>query len=467
MLRRAPFVMTVFAVCCLLISLANAATLKQFSVETKPTAWRFHFTLSGPAAYKTFTLSHPARLVLDLQKVKKHASLSFWQYTKAPIKSLRSAQYPNKLRIVMDLPQAMAYHTSMMRFSDHAELIVELKKPRAQLSQLKPVGPLTSNSTPPVRNAKPQQALSSASQPRAIASTAPRRHSRDIIVMIDPGHGGKDPGATGRRGHHEKTIVLSIAKKLLPLLQHEPGFKAYLTRSGDYYLTLRQRLAIARKHKADMFISIHADAFRDTSARGASVFALSQRGATSEAARWLAARENQSELMGGVDLSDKSHLLKSVLISLSQNASVKISIQIGGQIIRALSRFAALHHNKVDQAAFVVLKSPDIPSLLVETGFITNPYEEKRLISARYQQRIALALESGIVNYFQQHPPRGTSLASNRVAGQQIRRYVVTRGDSLSYIAQRYQVTVKKIRRLNQLNSNKIRVGQQLLIPIT
>jgi N-acetylmuramoyl-L-alanine amidase len=244
------------------------------------------------------------------------------------------------------------------------------------------------------------------------------------------------------------TILLfsAISKKLRRLFNHEPGFKAYLTRTGDYYLSLRSRLRIARKYKADMFIAIHADAFHDNSARGASVFALSQRGATSEAARWLTVKENQSELMGGVDLSDKSHLLRSVLLSLSQNASVRISLHIGADIIRSLSRFAALHHRKVEQAAFVVLKSPDIPSLLVETGFISNPYEERRLISSAYQQRLALALESGIVKYFTSHPPRGTWLSSVKAKGKgSSRRYKVGRGDSLGKIAQLYGVSAHSI----------------------
>ena len=194
-----------------------------------------------------------------------------------------------------------------------------------------------------------------------------------IIVMIDPGHGGKDPGATGPRGVHEKRVVLQISRALQKAINKHRGFKAVLTRSDDRYLTLRRRLSLAREHHADMFIAIHADAFVNASAHGASVFALSQRGATSEAARWLAQKENESELMGGVDLADKDQMLRSVLIDLSQTATIGSSLNMGAGLIQSLKKVVPMHSSKVEQAAFVVLKSPDIPSLLVETGFISNP----------------------------------------------------------------------------------------------
>ena len=227
--------------------------------------------------------------------------------------------------------------------------------------------------------------------------------SRDVIIVIDPGHGGHDPGhgghdpgATGPGGIYEKDIVLKISNDLKKDINQQSGFKAYLTRNGDYYLTLRQRLALARQYKADMFIAIHADSYKGHEAHGASVFALSSRGATSEAARWLAKKENKSEFMGGVNLTDKNNLLKSVLINLSQTATIHASLLIGEQIIHALNSTSSLHHRCVEQAAFVVLKSPDIASLLVETGFISNSYEEHRLLNRIYQQRIASSLMQGI-----------------------------------------------------------------------
>lgn len=263
---------------------------------------------------------------------------------------------------------------------------------------------------------KQQEALDEVQLPIATDSTYTehaKRYSSKIIVVIDPGHGGKDPGATGPKGHHEKMVVLAIAKQLQKQINSYPGFKAVLTRGDDRYLTLRYRLALAREYHGDMFVAIHADAFINATARGASVFALSQRGATSEAARWLAQRENQSELMGGVDLADKDQTLRSVLIDLSQTATISASLNMGSGIISHLRQIMPMHAYHVEQAAFVVLKSPDIPSLLVETGFISNPTEEQQLIMRSHQQKVAQAIAKGIVNYFRTHPPRGSWLATH------------------------------------------------------
>jgi N-acetylmuramoyl-L-alanine amidase len=239
-----------------------------------------------------------------------------------------------------------------------------------------------------------------------------KRFSSKIIVVIDPGHGGKDPGATGPRGTHEKKVVLAIAKRLQTAINSNRGFKAVLTRGDDRYLTLRYRLALAREYHGDMFVAIHADAFINATAHGASVFALSPRGATSEAARWLAQRENQSELMGGVDLADKDRTLRSVLIDLSQTATISASLKMGSGIITRLRTVVPMHANHVEQAAFVVLKSPDIPSLLIETGFISNPTEEQQLVMRSHQKKLAQAITKGIVHYFKTHAPRGSWLAT-------------------------------------------------------
>ena len=238
--------------------------------------------------------------------------------------------------------------------------------------------------------------------------------ARDVVVVIDPGHGGKDPGATGYHGTHEKNVVLAISKDIQRDINGTPGFKAILTRTSDYFIPLRGRLAIARNNKADMFVAIHADASPDNTAQGVSVFALSERGATGEEARWLASRENKSELMGGVSLDDKSNMLKSVLINLSHSATVQSSLQIGEDLTQNIGRFEELHHgHRVEQAAFVVLKSPDIPSLLIETGFISNINEEARLNNSMYQHQLAQAIAQGICEYFRAHPPRGTFLAQH------------------------------------------------------
>lgn len=235
---------------------------------------------------------------------------------------------------------------------------------------------------------------------------------RNIIIVIDPGHGGQDPGATGQRGTHEKNVVLAIGKDLQKLLDKQYGFTAKLTRHGDYYLPLIKRYAIAGYDHGDMVIAIHADAYKNIYAQGASVFALSERGATGEVARWLARKENESEL--GHVLVHKSRTLRSVLLNLEQTASIRASLIIGYDIIRQLARVTKIHHRAIEQANFVVLKEPNIPSLLVETGFLSNAQEELRLRNPRYQEKIAHALMLGIVEYFRHRPPRGTYLAARR-----------------------------------------------------
>lgn len=239
---------------------------------------------------------------------------------------------------------------------------------------------------------------------------ADQQHNRNIRVIIDPGHGGRDPGATAPGGTREKDVVLMIAKKLKSTIDAQPGFEAVLTREHDVYLSLRRRLVIARDYKADLFIALHADAYFNTLAHGASVYALSKVGATSEVARWLAQKENTSQLIGGVRLLDKEHALRSVLINLSQTDTIKQSLVIGQQVIRFLRSIAPLHAQKVEQAAFVVLKAPDIPSLLIELGFLSNPIEEKRLCAILYQKRLVSAITHGVVSYFTYRPPRGTWL---------------------------------------------------------
>lgn len=249
------------------------------------------------------------------------------------------------------------------------------------------------------------------SLPKKPVLEATQQKQQDIIVVLDPGHGGKDPGARGHQKTQEKEVVLSIGLYLQKELQI-PGFRVYLTRSTDVYLPLRERLKIARQHKADIFIAIHADAYRNFSAKGASIFALSQHGATSESARWLAERENESELLGGPSLNDKDYLLRSVLLDMSQTATINSSILLASRILERFSHFTHLHSSKVEQAAFVVLKSPDIPSILIECGFISNQEEEKKLRDPTYQKKLAHEIKEGILHYFQQNPPPNSIFSS-------------------------------------------------------
>ncbi|MGD8236087.1 MAG: N-acetylmuramoyl-L-alanine amidase, partial [Chromatiales bacterium] len=292
----------------------------------------------------------------------------------------------------------------------------------------------------------PAPAVASASKSVPVKSDKPVLtladvRGRDIIIAIDAGHGGEDSGAVGYRGTHEKKVVLQIAKKLKALVDAEPGMKGVLVRTGDYYIPLRKRMQIARKHRADFFVSIHADAFRDKRARGSSVFVLSHKGASSEAARWLANSENQADLVGGVSLDDKDNVLASVLLDLSQAATMQVSHEVAQQTAKNLGRIGKMHSRNVQKARFMVLKSPDIPSMLVETAFISNPEEEQKLRDPKHQQRIAKAVLTGIRTYFHNSPPPGTWLAS-RDKVQPAGQYVIAPGDTLSAIATRHEVSL-------------------------
>ncbi len=377
-------------------------------VSAKPHHWRLVFLSDGPLEFNAFQLQKPNRLVLDIEHAKLSHQFSRPKLVATPVNRIRSANRKNQqLRLVLDLayPVKIKAFTLKPHLNRGYRLVVDLLGHQQKVlafswpKKSKKNANINYKGLPKLVNIKP-----------VLSSKAPKS-KRNIVVVIDPGHGGKDPGATGRRGTHEKNIVLHIARYLQAILNKQPGFHAVLTRRGDYYIPLRGRLAIARRYKADMFISIHADAYQNRNAYGASVFALSRRGATSEAARWLAARENQSELMGGVELADKGSLLKSVLINLSQTATIRASLHIGQALLHSLGSISRLHHSTVEQAAFVVLKSPDIPSLLVESGFVSNSREELRLRSARYQHRLAKALMRGITRYFTKRPPRGTFLS--------------------------------------------------------
>ena len=346
---------------------------------------------------------------------------------------------------------------------------------------------------------------------RSARSAAKKRHIRDLIVAIDAGHGGEDPGATGKYGTHEKNIVLQIARKLARIVNTKKGMRALMIRSGDYYISLRGRTRKARKANADVFVSIHADAFRNSRAKGSSVFILSQRGATSESARWLADRENKADLAGGVSLDDKDDYLAITLLDLSQTATIEGSYSVARRILQGLRRIGRLHKKKVERAAFVVLKSPDIPSVLVETGFISNPYEEKRLKTRAYQQKLAQAIFEGIDNYFRRFPIPGTiygqditatiikkkskrlsksaarsqtSKSTSRTkasrhlptkkkrsisSGNSQKTYIwyrVRRGDNLSRLAKKYHTSIQRIKQLNHMRSNTLKLGSRIKIPL-
>ena len=299
------------------------------------------------------------------------------------------------------------------------------------------------------------------------AAPAPRQPEglRDVIVAVDPGHGGEDPGAIGKGGVYEKDVVLSIARRLRDRINGADGFNAVMVREGDYYVSLRKRTSIAREHRADMFVSIHADAFTSPRVRGASVYALSERGASSETARWLADNENRSDLIGGVgpvSLDDKDAQVRSVLLDLSMDGTLRASLAAGESVMGSLAAVSRMHKRRVEQAGFAVLKSPDVPSILVETGFLSNPEEARLLASGSHQNKVATAIADGIRGYLLRNPPPDARIAALEHRGLQ---HVIARGDTLSEIAARYRVSMAMLRSVNGLRGDRIMVGQVLLIP--
>ena len=313
-------------------------------------------------------------------------------------------------------------------------------------------------------------------QPQATAAALPVRPTsgeREVVVAIDAGHGGEDPGAVGEGGVLEAHIVLELAQGIARHINRQRGMRALLVRDGDYYVPRRERIGKARKARADLFVSIHADAFKDTKVSGASVFALSSGAASSELAAWLAAKESRSDLIGGVasdvKLSDKGETLARVLLDLSLEAQINSSLKLADAILAALKPAVKLHREVVDQAGFVVLKAPDIPSVLVETGFLSNPTEARRLAQRDYQDDLTKAIASGIISFVRHYPPAGSyyAKASQRalVPRDTTRRHIVSRGETLSTLAEEYGVSTARLRQSNQLQTNEIRIGQMLVVP--
>lgn len=432
-----------------------------------PDNTRLVFDLSGPVQHSVFTLAAPDRIVIDISGAKLATSLDQLALSNTPITAIRSAQRSaDELRVVIDLsaqvtPKSFALAPNQQYGN---RLVVDLfDQPSAASAATQPPSPPASTPSVPVT---PTQA-----PPKL---TPVPNGKRDIVIAIDAGHGGEDPGALSPvKGQYEKNVTLAIARELQRQINAEKGFRGELVRTGDYFIPLRKRTEIARKKGADLFVSIHADAAPRASAFGASVYALSERGATSETARWLADAENQSDLIGGagnVSLDDKDKMLAGVLLDLSMTASLTSSLNVGQKVLSNMGRITPLHKRRVEQAGFMVLKSPDIPSILVETGFISNPNEARKLHTASHQQALARSITSGVKQFFHQNPPPGTYIAWLRDEGKIAsgpREHVVARGDSLALIAQRYQVSLAALRSANKLNGDVIKIGQTLQIPAT
>jgi N-acetylmuramoyl-L-alanine amidase len=432
-LRLAKVLVVMLLIHALLMAgLAQAAEVRAVRLWNSKDHTRAVFDLNQPVDYQISSLANPDRLVIDVKGAKVRGALN--PPAKGVIAGFRSGTpNPNQLRLVFDLTEKVRTKSFQMQPSE--------KHPQRLVIDLYPE---TTTSVPTVIEA-----------PAAIKS------GRNLIIAIDAGHGGEDPGAIGKTGIYEKDITLAIALALAKRVNNEAGMEAHLVRDSDFFVPLQKRFEKARDAKADLFISIHADAFSQASVSGSSVWVLSQRGADSEAARYLSDVENRSDLVGGVSLDDKDPQLAELLMDLSQNITSEQSYSAAENVLASLKAFGKTHRRQVDRANFVVLRSPDVASMLIETGFISNPKDEKNLSNKAYRGRLADAILDGIREHFQSSPVPGTWLAQNTTP----RRHIVKRGESLSEIAQRHGVTVAKLRSANRLRSDALFAGSVLKIP--
>jgi len=418
---------------------AAASRLEGLRMHEAPDYTRVVLDVSAPAEFSIFTLDNPHRVVVDMTNTSAAPGFNPGMVAagRERVTGVRTSVRGSGFRVVLDV-------TGPVEPSGFA---------------LDPVAPyghrLVIDLAGGKRAAKPERKVVSRPKGR-----------RDVVIAIDAGHGGEDPGALGPGGVLEKDVVLQISRRLEQKLSATSGYQAVMVRTGDYYLAHRKRQDVARDARADLFVSVHADAFKEPSVYGASVYTLSGRGASSETARWLAASHQNSDLIGGeaeIHLNDQPDGIKEVLLDLSMDANRIASIEVGAAILDTMAPVTKLHKKDVEEAGFLVLKSPDIPSVLVETGFISNPGEAKRLRSVDFQNRIATAIATGIRNYMSASAPDGTLVAWQRRQGGQ--RYTISRGDTLSDIASRYGTSTRRIKEANGMRNDVIRIGQVITIP--
>ncbi|MDX1454933.1 MAG: N-acetylmuramoyl-L-alanine amidase [Gammaproteobacteria bacterium] len=409
---------------------------------------RIVFDLSAPVEHSVFSLENPDRLVIDLENADLASSLggeiSLPLDILPLVRNVRSApRERDDLRVVFDLAGGTRTKSFLVKPSgDFGHRLVLDLEPTESLQQAQALEPSKS-----VTDVRPS--------------------ARPLVVAIDAGHGGKDSGAIGPGGTREKDVALSIARELARQVDAQPGMRAVMIREGDEYLYLSERREKARQHSADIFISIHADAFTDRRARGASVYVVSERGATSMAAELLAERENAADLVGGVSLADKDDVVRSVLVDLSQTATLSASLTVGQRVMDRVASVTRPHKTKVQQAGFIVLKSPDVPSILVETAFISNPSEERKLRDRNHQKRLAAAIVQGVQDHFLANPPPGTLFAAWQGRGDgEAPVHSVSSGETLSGIARQYKVSVNTLRAANGKSNDRLSVGEQLVIPL-
>ncbi len=443
---------------------APPVDIKGVRIWTSPDQVRLTLESTADLAHRIFALANPDRLVIDLDHSRLQASLPRVEGESLLLEGLRSAPMGGDvLRLVLDLRRAVRAKSFLVKADDRGgpRLVIEIEARGQEPRATPPSTPVRADETKaaPAKKPEPQ------AQPQAPSKPSPstQRAARELVIAIDAGHGGEDPGAIGSGGTQEKDVVLAVARELFALVRKEPGMRPVLIRDGDYFVSLGKRVEKARRQQADLFVSIHADAYQDNQVSGSSVYTLSQRGASSEAARWLAERENRADLVGGVDLDDKDNLLRSVLLDLSQSATMEASGRAADRVLASLAKVGAVHKAGVQHAGFMVLKAPDIPSLLVELAFISNPEEEQRLTSPRQQQQLAAALMKGIRDYLKSYRTPGTRNASTPAS--EPRKHVIARGETLSQIAEQYAVSLTELRRLNRLADDQVRIGQTLTIP--
>ncbi len=412
--------------------------LNNVRVHAGPQQTRVVLDTTEVPDFRLETLTGPDRLVIDLRNTEPARGLEHPSLDGLVVSRIRSAVRPRgTYRVVLDLTRAVERNVfSLPPVADYGHrLVIDLDAPAAVVRQ---------------RNLAPRPA-----------------GERDVVVAIDAGHGGEDPGAVGDGGVYEKGVVLAISRKVAAILEDRAGYRVAMVRDGDYYVGLRTRIEIAReRERADLFVSIHADAFRLASVSGASVYALSTAGATSESARWLADRENQSDLIGGVgDVSLASHSedVQEAILELSMDQTLVHSLEVGAIVLEALGRVTKVRKKQVEQAGFVVLKSPDVPSILIETGYLSNPAEARRLRTDAYQTKIARAIADGLDRYVRTHPPPDSLIAA--LVDAEPVRHVIRRGETMSGIAAQYRVSVNAIQSANRVDADRIRAGDVLLIP--
>ena len=442
---------------------ALAGDVENLRIWRSPDFTRVVFDVSSRAEYSVFVLDNPDRVVIDIKRSRMNAETGRLDLQGSPVTAVRSAvRNTTDVRVVLDLTQPVNPTSFTLPADAEAgdRLVVDLYDVDREL----PIN-LESQQATAARATEP----STRSGPSTQTESATAR--RDIIVAIDAGHGGDDPGAIGYDGRiREKDVALSIAQAAYDRLKSIPGYAPVLIRQGDYYVRLQQRPQLARQNRADIFLSIHADSFSTSRAEGVTVYALSQRTAEDENIRRVTEKENSADLLGGMagdtSLRNFEDDLALTLLDLSMAWSIEQSMAAGAHILNAMGSVAKLRRDVPQQGNLWVLRSPDIPSLLIETGYLSNPNEARRLSSSDYQRRLADSIVQGVMNYFYDRPPEGTLIAWQKASNQgPDRDYVVVRGDSLSMIAQRHNVSLAQLRTTNNLRNDTIHVGQRLVIP--